>query len=83
MSDWHDGWQPMATAPTDRPILAAIEVRPKVGVTYWEQHVIWSDEECIRVHPDCDMGWEWDAYTHWMPLPPPPLSLPPSAQSET
>jgi len=63
-------WQPIETAPRDEPILAAIEVQHNVsGDTWWERHIIWCDDETNAIHPDCEQGWEFDDYTHWMPLP--------------
>jgi hypothetical protein len=67
------GWQPIETAPTDEPFLAAVEVvNNKTGRRYWEQHVIWIDSETGDVSHDTDAGWSAGDYTHWQPLPAPP-----------
>jgi hypothetical protein len=56
-----DTWQPFATAPSDRPILAYHE---KIGMAV------------VRYHDGFDLpwaspGWRYakDAFSHWMPLP--------------
>lgn len=67
------GWQPIETAPRDEPILAAIEVRyTRTGKSHWERHVIWCDDETGEISADCEQGWGFRDYTHWMPLPTPP-----------
>ena len=35
-------------------------------------HIIWLEDETYEVHPDCYQGWDFEDYTHWMPLPEPP-----------
>lgn len=56
-----DQWQPIATAPKDRPILAWDPYEGEVAIVYWDGKVwLWPGGE-YRVK-----------VTHWMPLPEPP-----------
>ncbi len=69
------GWQDIASAPKDEPILAAIRVTWQGGDPYWDRHIICIDSEEDRI-TDCDFdhGFEWDDYDLWMPLPVAPLA---------
>ena len=68
-------WRPIAEAPRDgTPILATLAVfRTKDHVLlYWDTRVIWADDETGEIDRACEDDWQWDDYTHWMPLPQPP-----------
>lgn len=69
-----DGWMPRGTAPKDGTrILAGTTVIGRfTGKEFWEEHIIAYDDETDGIHPDYYQGWDWEAYTHWRPLPPPP-----------
>ncbi|MCX5569649.1 hypothetical protein [Kaistia nematophila] len=67
-----DGWMPIETAPTDSHFIAAIKVRHTDGRSWWEQHIIWLDDEDGDVHPDCEQGWNISDYDAWRHLSPPP-----------
>ena len=66
-------WQPIATAPTDEPFIAAIHVSVRGVPTYWQMDVVSVDSETGDVSRDDDVGWSLNDYTHWQPLPPPPV----------
>ncbi len=68
-------WQPIETAPRDDRFIAAIEVHSTVTKKHWWQmDIVWCDEETGELHPDCDFGWGLSDYSHWMPLPAPPVT---------
>lgn len=67
-------WQPIDTAPRDgTQVLATIPVydnaRHMIG---WQFDIICFDREHGEILLDAYRGWDWDDYTHWMPLPEPP-----------
>ena len=70
-------WQPIDTAPRDgsRLILVVAGFQPTVG--YWRKTQWWNDRlnasklAAEFVFGDADPTY---APTHWMPLPPPPLT---------
>lgn len=67
-------WQPIATAPTDGPFIAARPSALSRGVpTYWQMDIVSIDDETGDLSRDYDYGWSLNDYTHWQPLPPPPL----------
>jgi hypothetical protein len=65
-------WRPIESAPRDgTPVMAAVEVfdsttRQSLG---WDMHIIFADDETGQIHNDCEAGWRFDDYTHWLPLP--------------
>lgn len=59
-------WQPIDTAPTERPLLVA-----------WRHGAIWQMTTAIHTSaPRLAGWWAWGSHrvnpTHWMPLPEPP-----------
>ena len=67
------GWQTMESAPKDgTPVRAALKVRSNTihgaEADYWEEHVIWRDDETDAIHPDAYQGWDWDDYEFWKPI---------------
>ena len=66
------GWQPIATAPTDGPFIAAIHVSVRGVPTYWQMDIVSIDDETGELGRDYDFGWSLSDYTHWMPQPAPP-----------
>ena len=68
-----EGWRDIATAPRDgTPILATVFVHLNGVPSHWDRHVIYADAETGQIHSYADQGWDFDDYTHWMPLPSPP-----------
>ena len=63
-------WQPIETAPKDRPILLAAWVANGpyyvLEVGWWEEQDLWEDTRGYWSTPSDGTA------THWMPLPKPP-----------
>jgi len=67
------GWKPIETAPVGQEFLACIEVTNIASrKKWWEQHVLYRDDEDGSIGPDHHKGWDLEDYTGWQPLPPPP-----------
>jgi hypothetical protein len=75
-------WRPIDTAPQDKPILGFWlylypgDVDPTIGIDVIE----WDDSGKISGWFDRDGVAADGVYTHWMPLPAPPLHSPPERQ---
>lgn len=69
-------WRPIETAPKDgTQFLAAVYAQNiKDRTAWWEIHILCLDDETGHIHDDYERGWDLVAYSHWMPLPLPPLS---------
>jgi hypothetical protein len=66
-------WNPMSTAPVGKEFLACIEVtNVRDGRKWWEQHVLYRDDEDGSIGPDHHKGWCVEDYTGWQELPAPP-----------
>ena len=71
-------WQPIETAPRDgQPICVGVEVNRLSASSYWHMWVVfWSHDDDAFVDfcdDSCPGGWEGTDYSHWTPLPPPPV----------
>lgn len=73
-------WRSMESAPKDgtRFLAAAPYIYREGGVGLPEDrcdiHIIAADPDFDppQLDSDLDLGWSWDAYTYWQPLPSPP-----------
>lgn len=73
-------WQAMSSAPRDgRRFVAGLWIGQGPTARF-EMHIIRSDGQRGRVHPDDDHGWDWADYTHWLALPVPSDDPPHAAQ---
>jgi len=66
-------WRPMVEAPKDgTPFLAGLWVTVASSDgdrKEWQQFFIWADDMTEDgVHPDCDHGWNWEDYSHFLAL---------------
>ncbi len=66
-----EGWQPIGTAPTDGTMVLLAGCRKQVVAAWVEHENEWWHVDDNKHGPFPLRG---PAQTHWMPLPPPPLS---------
>lgn len=68
-----NGWMPINLKKLPKgEFLAAIHVRNAKGNGRWERHVLCLDEDG-RIDWDFGNGWDIEDYSHWQPLPKPPV----------
>ena len=68
-------WQPIETAPKDGRlhVRGLIVSSNKRGMRWWEPIAGRIDDDGEFVDHDGNSQWRAEDYTHWMPLPAPPV----------
>ena len=63
----------MENAPRDgSSFVAGGWVENIYGEAWWEEHVIWLDDETGEILAECECPLAIEDFEHWTPLPPPP-----------
>lgn len=64
------GWRTdMKNVPFDTTFVVGGWVQDTAGSRWWEEQVVWLDDETGDIAAECECPFSLDDFDHWLPLP--------------